>query len=1060
MAPGRNSVPLEKTLLSMDLSKGLNESARPEVAADQSKLLTILENLNQEQDGAWVCRPGVGKFGVTLDNTGATVGTVERMYSTQDGLALVDSDYRLYQYQEVANKLNRKGRVSEWSVDSLVVATNQTGSRNTAGVAAILATASNGYYSAVIYDSGANGTKCGAVLVIYDKLSGSQVGRYPLTPEATLVAGIRPQYLMTFVDNGNSLHIYTNDLNLGRLAFAQFSISGSQWPASGTTINFGATTIAVNVGGLFDIASTADTSVVVTGATGALSMDTAGGTHFKAGDWRSVDIDALGRVFLVGNDAGTGRVLVTVLNSYTNIAGGVAGTWVDPAITGTKLSCCVDRLSSVLMVLDQVTPAFGGTTIPAINVYTVTSLPGPGTLAAVGTLYGWKCAAKPFYVRDNLITGYGIGNGKPYVHLYKAGLLTATTSTHVLLSLDTTDVFTNNYGVPAGVGLTVKTFRCAAVLEPFNGIKAALEPRYVPYTDVFDGCPSVDTFIGYLGIQRSNAIGCYRLRMGDKKAQNGLQFAQETFVSGGLLTSYDGARAAENGIVDEPVITTTLAGGALTGSFNYVAVFRYLDARGNGHYSKVYGPVSVTPAAQTPTITIQPCGVTFKENGIAGDIQVVCELYRTASGLTQYYLVASSQIGAGMTRAGNYYSCVDTTTDATLITQSLLYRQPGTAGTALDRQPCPGNYGVICAHKDRLFTTDPYGWKVYYSSFFVDGEAPWFNAQLGFQVHGGTGPITGMASMDGRLIIFRKDAIFVVDGDGPPENGGSGAEFSPPTRIGTEFGCVDHRSIVMTPNGVMYRSNRGIELLTRSMQVVWIGQRVTNTVDAFPVTKGTSIFKGRVNFYLSSSDLYNPTGRTVVYDITQDCWSTYKYTFQSVEGSPCRGAAPWEITPGLTYLAMIGGDTSDEKVFYQHAVDGSLVTDPDNKPINWTVETGWIRPGGNLARFRFQDALFLAKRNNSGDPPTLTMSMAYDYSVYGSRIYSNSRVFDYTSIGSPDPNSGGKQLVELNLQPKLTTPVTFRMKVGSFGPALDVLGATFVVSPKAGATQVAESKKG
>jgi hypothetical protein len=402
--------------------------------------------------------------------------------------------------------------------------------------------------------------------------------------------------------------------------------------------------------------------------------------------------------------------------------------------------------------------------------------------------------------------------------------------------------------------------------------------------------------------------------------------------------------------------------------------------------------------------------------------------------------VATTQRGTsssiGLT--GNFFTFNDNVSDATLAAKPFLYRQPGTIGTALDRFVPPGGYGVICSHKDRLFTAGPFGNKVYYSSFYVDGEQPWFNPQFSFQVHGGSGPITGLASLDGRLIIFKRDSVFVVDGDGPPENGGSGAEFSPPLKISAELGCVDARSIVGTPMGVMYRSTRGIELLNRSLQVQWVGERVVDTVDDNPSTRTAIHYNGRVYFFLAVDDTPTAPGACALYDMSQDCWSVQKYTFQSTYGRNVRSASVWETTGNNVRLVLIGGDATVPLYFQSGTTDNEVA-------IPWTIESGWIRPTGSLGRFRVHDAMFLGKKVSSGN--TLTVSAAYDF-----KGYSQSRTWDLASLSDT--------LIDVTLQPKLTQPVTFKVKATSPGYGIDVLGLCFLVSPKAGAYQMAEYKKG
>src|SRR5262249_38691962 len=141
--------------------------------------------------------------------------------------------------------------------------------------------------------------------------------------------------------------------------------------------------------------------------------------------------------------------------------------------------------------------------------------------------------------------------------------------------------------------------------------------------------------------------------------------------------------------------------------------------------------------------------------------------------------------------------------------------------------------------------------------------------------------------------------------DGPPENGGNGTEFSPPRRILTELGCIDGRTLISTNDGLMYRSWRGIEKLSRNFTVEWIGERVKRTVDTFKFSGGAAfdVVSGRCFWLLgrrsktavSFQDIYPgqlrpdyttdgfdwDIGVAVVYHSKTDAWSTYKYKVNS-----------------------------------------------------------------------------------------------------------------------------------------------------------------------------------
>ncbi len=1069
MPPGRNSIPLEKTLLAMDLSRGLDERARPEVGGDQSKLITKLENLVQDQTGGWVSRDYVGELSGlgTTDESSVATGTMRKLFSTRDGFAAMNTSCELMQYSESSGKLRRVGRASEFKVRGHYVSTSQTSVHSTtATVPHILACASTDVYEAVVYEAGISGANYGATLVVYDKYSGAQIAKYPCEMPSGTGSTVRPIIKMVFIlrpvlgGGFPTLHLYTwNQAGGGELQFA--SISFSSLPASGTEVNFATTGVTVT-DALYDVGTGSNNggdavSIACLGTDGAVSKDLVGNQKTStppAGDsFTSVDVDDdNGLAWFVGRDSGTGRLQV-IATTFTDISAAATYSWIDPTVTigATDRPMVACSSEGKLTVTNQVVGAVAtNLTISTVNVYRTTAKTDT-SVTSVGMFRGWACASTPFYLHDE---------EKPYIHLVKySNLTTEGPVTNIIASLHHDDVVTNKYG-DTTTAIDVNSFRVAAMVEPFNAAIPSSFLRYIPYPYELAGTEAFTAYAAYMGVQRGVTVAGYEMRLHEQDSNNYAQFAGDTIIGGGHLAVYDGSKCSELGLVDEPVFSVTaVGGGSLTGSYNYIAVARHLSVSGKLSFSKVYGPVSVTLAAENGGIILAPTSMTAKETGINTDTQIVYDVYRTQSGGTQYQLVCTSQLGHTFSMVRNaaiVFTYTDSTSDATLITRPLAHRQPGTVGTSLDRCPAPASH-IVCAHKDRIFTIDPFGDRVNYSSFFVDGETLWFNAQLSFLVHGGTGPITGMASMDGRLYIFKRDAVFVVDGDGPPENGGSGAEFSPPSKLAVEYGCIDPRSICNTPLGIIYRSRRGIELLTRSGQGTWIGERVQNTVSDNPVTKSVLLYDdSRLYVFLAESESTTSDGIVLLYDLSADCWSVLKYTVDSVYGRALRGAATWELTDGNRRIAILYG-LSTAKISYIPSIPTATETVP------WTIETGWIRPTGAQGRHVLHDAMLLGRYNNpdglvdDGDS-AITMALAYDYEEDGSGndYYDNTRLWTVDVL--PTENSR-KKLLELDLPAKRAQPVTFKLKVASATSVFDALGICFVVSPKAGAQLVAPHKR-
>ncbi len=143
---------------------------------------------------------------------------------------------------------------------------------------------------------------------------------------------------------------------------------------------------------------------------------------------------------------------------------------------------------------------------------------------------------------------------------------------------------------------------------------------------------------------------------------------------------------------------------------------------------------------------------------------------------------------------------------------------PTTAGASQPRQS-PTGLRTFVRHGDRLVGIADDRATIWYSAPLVSGEARWFSDVF-------TIPIDALASQDGAIVAYSETEIYVVRGDGPPENGGNGTEFSPPQRITSDSGCIEPRSIVTTSAGTFFQSSRGLDLLTRSLSVEWAGAAV------------------------------------------------------------------------------------------------------------------------------------------------------------------------------------------------------------------------------------------
>lgn len=298
---------------------------------------------------------------------------------------------------------------------------------------------------------------------------------------------------------------------------------------------------------------------------------------------------------------------------------------------------------------------------------------------------------------------------------------------------------------------------------------------------------------------------------------------EDYVLSAGAILSYDGdrcfevtpsARAYAYPIDAE---TTTGTGGLAEGArYGILFCLAYRDVRGVLHRSApsdatfhtITGTTADTLTLKNTDRGILPSRLFSTYNGVGYSAYSI-EVYRTEANGATFYLERAFPLTAALS-AG-------VLSDEDLRTQPVLY----TTSAALEHAcPPPARYAVLAMGRVFLLgTEDDFVWP---SDVLFQGEAPTWNAITSFPVPG-LGAITGGAELDLALIVFRQNAIYAVTGDGPSSAGDGGFQIQP---VATDIGCVDARSIVNVPDGVLFQSRDGIAILTRALSVERVGKPV------------------------------------------------------------------------------------------------------------------------------------------------------------------------------------------------------------------------------------------
>lgn len=459
---------------------------------------------------------------------------------------------------------------------------------------------------------------------------------------------------------------------------------------------------------------------------------------------------------------------------------------------------------------------------------------------------------------------------------------------------------------------------------------------------------------------------------------------------------HDGAQVGEISFPIYPVISLSNQGaGALpAGTYSYMAVYRWTDARGTVHQSARSVPATIVlGGGSVVKVTIGVCGFSARtknpavgvgpgvgpEFGLPPRSYASVAVYRTANGGTIFNEISAGPSDVAATLALPTVSVLDSALDTAIAGNPLCYGDGATSaapGAILDDE-CPPAFQCAITHQARLFGID--GVRVWPSKALTTGAGVGFNEATVFSIDDGANPCTALASMDGQLIVFKSDRIFAVSGYGPADNGANN-DFTPPARIASDTGCVDWRSVVSTQEGVYFMSPAGRKLLTRDLQVVPVP--VVEAIDqANPRVTSALVHpsNGRVIWTQNTDDATQPrAGVLVKRDYVLDAWTSdavKAFIFGQTEGFVSGVVA--NHAGASTYHALradgliVRERTTLDAVAYEDSSDPST---PLFSPFAWT--SAWLKSEG-LTGWSVWRMIRLTLRRN--DAAAILVSIAYDY---------------------------------------------------------------------------------
>jgi hypothetical protein len=568
-----------------------------------------------------------------------------------------------------------------------------------------------------------------------------------------------------------------------------------------------------------------------------------------------------------------------------------------------------------------------------------------GVATSVSIVTNFGLASKPFTNTDP-----DVERGSTYVWAHTQGdsTLWRTQAAHYLLELD-------------GAG-TASTWNAASL----SAISYDHVATYGPSTSFMSQLPTVESFgsgmyaaplnwqdpSGLSGVDV--AVFTAATRQDSVRAAH--RFAAERsgalVVSGGCMYEHTGARSpaqagfiVENGFAYDPELAVALrAGGSLTSGqeYTWVAVYRWTDALGRIHRSAPSPPVTATPSAGNLSVTLR--GPIIRASGRlnAQIVEPEIEVYRSWLG-GPYYYVTSAAAGLSTT---NSVSIIDTFADATVEAAPALYTDQGFMPT----DP-PSGARLWCDGGTRVFCV---GWRenvVQFSKLLIPTAPIEFVDDDIFRIFLPE-PITAIWWLDGALVIFCRNGVYTVTGDGPSDQGVG--QYGDPRRLPVAVSCDDARSLVEVPQGLMYKGGGTIWLMPRGFAPpIPIGDAIARYLESYPyvVSAAVTYMSGsegtarNVHFVIAPGDT-DAAGSPIVavYDLELGSWSIDQIGGPAIGAATAIGGEFWWVAG--SWSAPIGSDRpvrrfSSNEVQDYDTVGASLW-------IESRVELGYIRPFGLL----------------------------------------------------------------------------------------------------------------
>lgn len=459
----------------------------------------------------------------------------------------------------------------------------------------------------------------------------------------------------------------------------------------------------------------------------------------------------------------------------------------------------------------------------------------------------------------------------------------------------------------------------------------------------------------------------------------------ELHIVGGILQAYDGISVVEHGfhLFPENVTTgtNTTGGSMVAGTYQVCVCYEWTDNLGQIHRSAPSVPVTQVIPGGTSTNTLTVATPTLRltaKKSPRADVRLV--VYGTENGGTLFYRLTSISAPTYNDTTADTVTFTRTAADASIISNDLLY----TTGGVIENIAAPSS-SLITTYKNRVFLAgldDKLAF--WYSKEKIQGSPVEFTDSFVGRVDPFGGDVTAIGAMDNYVVFFKKNAIFVFTGNGPNDTGAQ-SDYGQPQLVTTDAGCDNPNTVVVTPEGLMFKSTKGIYLLDRGLSVQYVGADVED-------------FNSKT---ITSSKLLSEKNE-VRFTTSDDTCLVYNYYFKDERGigqwstftnHTAQDAEIWRN--GFVFLRSTGGVWVQNSGFSDNGV-----------PIVLSLTTAWLSFAGIQGFERIYRMILLGEYRSEH---TLMVEAGFDFnpSFTQSALIVLSDIYTISAYGEDSPYGSG-----------------------------------------------------